>query len=248
MITERDSLKGPGLKLKASSAGWFAAGISFKRAVATLSDGAFRLFAYIALEADRRTGLFEASQKELAKALRKSRRAIGTYMGELEREGVCTIHTASNQYYRTRFEIRDDYWPYVRMTFAENPSKREEDVYVARVRDRFWETGCTRRTFSHGDVTAATKLKEQGVSLDLVQDALNLGACRKYVSWLNGGNPEPIASLRYFEPLVSEIQEHRLPDGYSGYLKLEVHRLSRLWQKSKQANVNTGTGSLDQRH
>src|SRR2546427_10344233 len=49
--------------------GWFAAGRSFRQALTLLSDGAFKLFAYICLEADRRTGRFETTQRELAQAL-----------------------------------------------------------------------------------------------------------------------------------------------------------------------------------
>jgi hypothetical protein len=44
-----------------------------------------------------------------------------------------------------------------------------------------------------------------------VQDALFMGAVRKYISWLNGGSPEPIASLAYFSAVVSEIQERPFP-------------------------------------
>ena len=61
-----------GSKLKASS-GWFAAGDSFKHALTMLSDGAFKLFAYVSLEADRATGRYEVTQTELARALGKSR-------------------------------------------------------------------------------------------------------------------------------------------------------------------------------
>ncbi len=64
--------------------GWFAAGSSFRRALATLSDGAFKLFSYLCLEADRRTGRYEAVQAELAKAIGKSRRIVGKYVEELE--------------------------------------------------------------------------------------------------------------------------------------------------------------------
>jgi len=35
--------------------GWFPAGDTFRKALAILSDGAFRLFTYLCLEADRRT-------------------------------------------------------------------------------------------------------------------------------------------------------------------------------------------------
>ena len=54
-----------GSKLK-ERAGWFAAGQSFRLALTTLSDGAFKLFAYLCLQADRRTGKFAASHSELA--------------------------------------------------------------------------------------------------------------------------------------------------------------------------------------
>ena len=57
-------------------AGWFAAGGSFRKALQLLSDGGFRLFAYLCLEADRHTGQFHATHRELAVALGKSKRAI----------------------------------------------------------------------------------------------------------------------------------------------------------------------------
>lgn len=63
--------------------GWFAAGASFRRALLTLSDGAFKLFAHLCLEADRRTGRCEAVHAELAKAVGKSRRIVGKYIAEL---------------------------------------------------------------------------------------------------------------------------------------------------------------------
>jgi hypothetical protein len=53
-----------GSALKEAS-GWFAAGDSFRRALTGLSDGAFKLFAYICLEADRRTGRLLMTQTEL---------------------------------------------------------------------------------------------------------------------------------------------------------------------------------------
>lgn len=52
-------------------AGWFVAGEGFRRALNMLSDGAFRLFAYLSLQADRRTGCLVATHKDLAAALGK---------------------------------------------------------------------------------------------------------------------------------------------------------------------------------
>ena len=71
------------LRLK-EPCGWFAAGTSFRRAMGALSDGAFKLFAHICLEADRRTGCLDAAQAELAKAIGKSRRVVGKYVEEVQ--------------------------------------------------------------------------------------------------------------------------------------------------------------------
>lgn len=72
MATETQALRERGSRLKISS-GWFAARVSFQRALTVLSDGAFKLFAYVTLGADRRTGRYQATQTDLARVLGKSR-------------------------------------------------------------------------------------------------------------------------------------------------------------------------------
>src|SRR5439155_10170606 len=109
------------LSLKESS-GWFAAGASFRRALTVLSDGAFRLFALICLEADRQTGCFAASYSNLAKALGKSKRAIGGYVAELENTAVCQITAAGNQHGRNLFQILDEVWPNPRNRAGQPPA------------------------------------------------------------------------------------------------------------------------------
>jgi hypothetical protein len=69
-------------------------------------------------------------------------------------------------------------------------------------------------------------------TFSVVYDAMLLGACRKYESWLNGRLGEPIRSMAYFEPLVAEVQASPLPDGYSGYLCGKLRRLAESWNKS----------------
>jgi hypothetical protein len=56
------------LRLK-QERGWFAAGADFRRALGLLSDGAFRLFAWLCLEARWETGQIEVTYKELAARL-----------------------------------------------------------------------------------------------------------------------------------------------------------------------------------
>jgi len=241
MAADTQASKKSGLKLKVTS-GWFAAGVSFQRALRLLSDGAFKLFAYLSLEADRGTGCLEASQTDLARVLGKSRRIISKYVAELEGKGICSVRSGSNQYARNIFEILDDYWPYFRPTIADETKRKEEDAYVAAVRDTFLATGCTQGKFGIGDEKSAKAMKENGVSLELVQEALLLGACRKYGSWLNGGSPEPIGSLAYFEALLSEIRDQPLPPGYREYLRTKVVQLARMWKETKTAALRAENG------
>ena len=223
-------------------AGWFAAGGSFRRALAALSDGAFRLFAYICLEADHRTGTYEAVQAQLARALGKSRRIIGKYVEELEAKRVCTVRRGTNQYACARFEIVEDYWPYPRTQGAEqaNGGGPKHNAYIHAIRQSFVSLGCTIRKFTPRDAQFAEDLQRRRVPLELVQDALVMGACRKYISWLNGGSTEPIGSLRYFEGLVAEVRERPLPAGYREYLQKKIEQLEKAWAKESARTPKNG--------
>jgi hypothetical protein len=221
--------------------GWFAAGTSFRRALAALSDGAFKLFAYICLQADRRTGRYEAVQAELATAIDKSRRIVGKYVEELESKRVCTVRRGTNQYARTSFEIRDEYWPYHRTQNVEGVNNQGLNAYVDAIRRSFVSIGCTVGKFSARDAQLAEELERRRIPLELVQDALLMGACRKYISWLNNGPSALIGSLSYFEGLVAEIRERPLPGDYREYLHRKVEQLTRAWGKqSSKPRINEG--------
>jgi biotin operon repressor len=212
MSTQSIGIGSNGFVLKEPT-GWFAAGERFRCALLKLSDGAFKLFAWVCLEADRRTGRCGATQQQLTRILNKSRRSMGKYIAELQREGICDIHPATNQHHRTIFEIRDEFWPYHRSRSA--VENQPQDDYVTEVRKIFLALGCTRAVFSRADEETALQLKAQGIPLQVVRDALLMGACRKYVSWLNGGPQQPIATLKYFESVVLEIRDTKLPQAYS---------------------------------
>lgn len=224
--------------------GWFAAGGSFLRALATLSDGAFKLFAYICLQANRRTGSCEAVQAELARAIGKSRRIVGKYIGELESKRVCTVRRGTNQHARTSFEIREEYWPYHRTQDVEGANGQAHNAYVDAIRRSFVSMGCTAGKFSARDAQLAEELQRRRIPLDLVQDALLMGACRKYISWLNGGSTEPIGCLAYCEGLVAEIRERPLPADYRQYLQNKVEQLARAWARESGKPPKSG-GCLD---
>jgi hypothetical protein len=228
----RSSLKEP--------AGWFAAGQSFGQALALLSDGAFKLFAYLCLQADRRTGRFAASQKELAVALGKSKRVIGRYVVELEARGICIISPARNQYARTRFAICDAFWPYQRMEQPEDPPGLRQ--YVESVRETFVGLGCTSGNFGAAETATAKHLYQRRIPLAVVNDAMLMAACRKYSSWVNGMVSEPIQSLRYFEQVIAEIQSQPLPPGYSAYLRRKVKESAEAWLSSGKESTCPAVG------
>jgi DNA-binding HxlR family transcriptional regulator len=78
------------LTLKRAS-GFFAAGREVEQALALLSDGAFKLFVFLCLYAERRSGRLRFRQSDLARRLDKSPRSITTYLQELQRHGVCEV-------------------------------------------------------------------------------------------------------------------------------------------------------------
>jgi hypothetical protein len=144
------------------------------------------------------------------------------------------VEAAKNQHAPTRFEICDAYWPYRRTSPRENQASRDSEApteppasqqppdYVASIRERFLALGCSNGQFNAAQQALARQLQQQGVSLKRVEDAMLLAAYRKYVCWLNGKAPEPIASLRYFEPLIDELERQPVPEGYLNYLRYRL--------------------------
>ena len=223
--------------------GWFAAGTQFHRAMSRLSDGAFKLFVWLCLEADRRSGSTRATQRELARAIGKSRRAVGTYIRELDAKAICKVEAGTNQHDPTCFQISEEYWPYHRVEQQEVESSSDYQTretpepnngsngYVEQVRRSFIGLGCAKECFDEADARLAKELYQRGVPLDSVEDALLLGAVRKYLSWLNNGESAPIGSLKYFEGLLREVSEQPWPREYRDYLRQKKAKLGQIWAK-----------------
>ena len=238
-----------GMLVLKEPAGWFAAGACFRQAMTKLTDGAFKLFVHVCLEADRGTGRHQATQGELARTLRKSRRIIGTYLAELEKEGVCKVRTGRNQFVRTVFEVCEDYWPYVRNgptavkpasarssndrstadAEVSTSSEAERNRYVETVRRTFLALGCTRGTFRPADETMAGVFHDRQVPLSVVQDGLVLGALRKLSAWLDGKKDGEVVSLRYFRQVVAEVAARPFHPDYSRYLREKLAKFQTEW-------------------
>lgn len=213
--------------------GWFAAGREWQRAMRQLSDGAFKLFVWISLQAERATGRLPFRQAELAQALGKSRRSLGTYLKELERKGVCRHFSASNQYLDGVLQVSQPYWPY-RGSPAQSPgSGKEENKYVEAIRRLLVDHPCLRLAFSAADRQLVRQWFEQALPWVQVEQAILMGCGRKYVSWLNGQPGEPIGSVHYFTPILEEIAQLKLSAEYCAFNRLQVEKLKHRWLKTQ---------------
>ena len=67
----------PQFRLKQPT-GWFAAGHEIDDALSLLSDGAFRLFMWLCLHADRHRGSIRTSTSELTRTLGRGEKQIAT--------------------------------------------------------------------------------------------------------------------------------------------------------------------------
>jgi hypothetical protein len=99
MSQQRITLKNP--------TGWFAAGREVSRAMALLSDGAFKVYMHVCLTADRSTGRMTLAHADIATALKKSRRSIVTYLEELREHQIFSIEAARNQHAAGQIEVCD---------------------------------------------------------------------------------------------------------------------------------------------
>ncbi|HKF23070.1 MAG TPA: hypothetical protein VKE93_15965 [Candidatus Angelobacter sp.] len=99
-----------------------------------------------------------------------------------------------------------------------------EPAYVATVLMLYTDLPDTPLRPSPQDRELARRLHEQGVSLPLVESALLLASLRRLVR-PTGLPPLPrIRSLAYFQPVITELQQQPLPEGYLDYLRLKFQQ------------------------
>jgi hypothetical protein len=212
--------------------GWFAAGREFAQAIPLLSDGAFRLYVYVCLRADRRTGCLRATVDELAQATARAPTVIAMNMTELDEQAICCVSRGVGPMFT--LQIRDRFWPYQRQQEPERPIGPETE-FIGRVRALFLAPACVQASFSVADEKLALEMYRRGVSLEQITRAILLGCARKYVAMLNAGVRTPITSLQYFADIVEEVKESAIPESYWEPLRSKMARMEQQWQKGNQA-------------
>ena len=78
-----------------------------------------------------------------------------------------------------------------------------------------------------GDRTTARALLERGVPLGTIHTALTLGSVRRLARPPDSPRLQPIHSLAYFLPVIDELLETPLPQGYVAYLRTKLAKLAR---------------------
>ena len=204
----------------------------------TLADGPFKLYVWLRLNAHLDTGSLEITQGDLAKALDKARGTIRSSLRALERAGVCRIKfPRGGPAARGCIEITDDYWPYERVYAPmDDPGLR---AYLDRIRAMLHERACVQCSFSADDARLARDWHARGVPVERIGQAILLGCARKYVSWRNGARRTSIVSLRYFEPLLAELEDQPPAADYWDYTRDRLQRFERQWRRESGVN---GTG------
>jgi hypothetical protein len=237
MKRERLMLKRP--------AGWFAAGPEFMEALGLLSDGAFRLYVYACLQADRYTGRILLERARMTRILHQRSDAITAQLNELGRRGVFHIEPGFNGGEVARIEIRDRFWPYRKQKAAIRPGS-EQAEFVGRVRELLMGPACVRAVFTAADEAIAAGLYDRGVSLEQIRRAILLGCARKYASMINSQTQTRISSLQYFVPLLNEVAEAEIPESYWEPLRRKVEQMEKRWIQTPQENemMSTPSGHL----
>jgi len=108
----------------------------------------------------------------------------------------------------------------------------EEAAYVATLIMLYIDLPETPLSPGPQDQSTARKLYQQGVPLSLAEGALLLASLRRLVRDSESPPLAPIRSLAYFLPVIAELQQQLLPEGYLDYLRLKFQKLATGRQKA----------------
>lgn len=99
------------------------------------------------------------------------------------------------------------------------PSSADALAYQLAIIGIFLDLPDTPVYISLSDRQLARRWCEQGIPLRTVETALLLGSLRRLLRPAAALPLAPIRSLAYFQPVVQELLQTPLPDGYTTYLQ-----------------------------
>ena len=107
----------------------------------------------------------------------------------------------------------------------------DEAAYVATLIMLYIDLPDTPLRPGPQDQSTAGSLYQQGVPLSLAEAALRLASLRRWIRDSNRPPLPPIRSLAYFQPVITELQQQSLPDGYLDYLRRKFQKAATGHQK-----------------
>ncbi len=109
------------------------------------------------------------------------------------------------------------------------PADAGLQAYVRKVREMFLRPTCVQAQFTSDDQQLATLWYQAGVPGETFRRAWLLGCVRKSMTLINHPATQPIRSLRYFVPLLQEVQQEPIPDSYWQHLEFNLERCEDYW-------------------
>lgn len=108
----------------------------------------------------------------------------------------------------------------------------DEAAYVAMLIMLYIDLPETPLRSGPQDLATARKLYQQCVPLSLAEGALLLASLRRLIRDSDLPPLPPIRSLAYFQPVITELQQQPLPDGYLDYLRSKFQKVATGLQKA----------------
>ncbi len=136
--------------------GWFAAGTEVQKAMNLLTDGAFKLFVYLCLNARRDTGRLEGTLTQLARNVKKQQHTVRVYLREMEKAGICRFQFHHGPSGHGFVEVAEEFWPYQKS--VEEPPADGCPEFVAEIRKMLQARACVKTSASTADEILARRV------------------------------------------------------------------------------------------
>ncbi len=107
----------------------------------------------------------------------------------------------------------------------EEKTEIDRDEYVAAVLKLYLQLPETPLRASPHDRERAGALHQRGVTLSIIESALLLASLRRISRPPEAARLPLIRSLAYFLPVIEELLDNPLPEGYLDYLRGKIRRL-----------------------
>jgi len=216
--------------------GWFAAGVEVQKAMDLLSDGAFRLFIYLCLNAHRDTGMLEGSLTQLAKNVKRGQHTVRLYLREMQAAGTCRFRFGFTPGGNGVVEITQDFWPYQQAALV--PASSDSTEFVISIRKMLQSRACINTLVSAADDILAREWFDRGISIEQIEWTILIGCIRKYVSWRNNQTRTMIGSLKYFVPVLEEVLNMKTDPEYWAYLRYRLTRMENEWKHNRNESAS----------